>query len=206
MSKVAHLFLSPTGTLLENWQRAFPDAVAASSQGQAVNQWQAGVVWLRLSGTATIAEQIASVRQSFASIPLVVLSDVPSDIEALAVLGAAGRGYCNTHAGEEVLVKVAGVVSQGGLWIGESIMQMLLSRSAAEAASALSASSVSSNALKDLTEREREVAKAVAAGASNREIAAQLGITERTVKAHVGAVLEKLKVRDRLQLALLVKS
>lgn len=206
MSKVAHLFLSPTGTLLANWQRAFPDAGAASSQGQALDQRQAGVVWLRLSGTSTIAEQIAAVRRSFASTPLVVLSDVPNDLEALAVLGAAGRGYCNTHAGEEVLLKVAGVVSQGGLWIGESIMQILLSRSAAEAASAPAASETSSNALKDLTEREREVAKAVAAGASNREIAAQLGITERTVKAHVGAVLEKLKVRDRLQLALLVKS
>ena len=56
-----------------------------------------------------------------------------------------------------------------------------------------------------LTEREFEVAKAVALGASNKEIATQLGITERTIKAHVGAVLEKLQVRDRLQLALLVK-
>jgi DNA-binding NarL/FixJ family response regulator len=55
-----------------------------------------------------------------------------------------------------------------------------------------------------LTERERQVAQAVAAGASNKEIARQLGITERTIKAHTGAIFEKLAVRDRLQLSLLV--
>ena len=55
-----------------------------------------------------------------------------------------------------------------------------------------------------LTEREREVAIAVAQGASNKEIARQLDITERTIKAHVGAILEKLGVRDRLQLSLIV--
>ena len=50
--------------------------------------------------------------------------------------------------------------------------------------------------------REAEVAQAVAAGKSNREVAEQLFISERTVKAHLGAVFEKLGVRDRLQLAL----
>lgn len=55
-----------------------------------------------------------------------------------------------------------------------------------------------------LTVREQEVAMAVAKGASNKEIARQLDITERTVKAHVGAILDKLKVRDRLQLSLCI--
>jgi DNA-binding NarL/FixJ family response regulator len=49
------------------------------------------------------------------------------------------------------------------------------------------------------------VARAIAEGGSNKEIARRLGITERTVKLHVGAVLEKLGVRDRLQVALIVK-
>ena len=43
-----------------------------------------------------------------------------------------------------------------------------------------------------------------ARGSSNKEIAKALGITERTVKAHVGAILDKLQVRDRLQLSLIV--
>lgn len=53
-----------------------------------------------------------------------------------------------------------------------------------------------------LSERELQAAKLVAGGASNKEIADQLAITERTVKAHLSAIFEKLGVRDRLQLSL----
>jgi DNA-binding NarL/FixJ family response regulator len=57
-----------------------------------------------------------------------------------------------------------------------------------------------------LTGREREVAHAIAEGANNRDIASALQITERTVKAHVSAILEKLRIKSRLQLALIVKN
>ena len=53
-----------------------------------------------------------------------------------------------------------------------------------------------------LSVREAQVARAVTAGRSNREVAALLFISERTVKAHLGTVFEKLGVRDRLQLVL----
>lgn len=56
--------------------------------------------------------------------------------------------------------------------------------------------------LNSLTPRELMVAERVAHGASNREIADALEITERTVKAHLSAIFEKLEVRDRVQLAL----
>lgn len=56
--------------------------------------------------------------------------------------------------------------------------------------------------LNELTSRELMVAEQVAHGASNREIAEALDITERTVKAHLSAIFEKLGVRDRVQLAL----
>jgi DNA-binding NarL/FixJ family response regulator len=52
--------------------------------------------------------------------------------------------------------------------------------------------------------RERQVAESVARGSTNKEIARVMGITERTVKAHLTASFEKLGVRDRMQLALLV--
>ncbi|MBV5337679.1 MAG: response regulator transcription factor [Deltaproteobacteria bacterium] len=57
-------------------------------------------------------------------------------------------------------------------------------------------------ALAKLTEREREVAVLVAHGECNKEIARELNIAERTVKAHLSTVFEKLDVRDRLQLAI----
>jgi two-component system nitrate/nitrite response regulator NarL len=56
--------------------------------------------------------------------------------------------------------------------------------------------------LNDLTAREQMVAEQIATGATNREISERLEITERTVKAHLSAIFEKLGVRDRVQLAL----
>jgi len=58
--------------------------------------------------------------------------------------------------------------------------------------------------LRSLTEREVEVARLVAGGSSNREVAEQLAVTERTVKAHLTTIFEKLAIRDRLQLSLKV--
>lgn len=161
------------------------------------------MLWLRLTPKATVAEQIGAVRLRFGSLPLIVMSDIPNDLEALAAFSVAARGYCNTHAGAQVLRNVAGVVAQGGLWIGESIMLRLLGAPLAEP---LAAADGRQSWATELTEREREVAMAVAQGESNRDIAAKLGITERTIKAHVGAVLSKLKIKSRLQLALLVKN
>lgn len=53
-----------------------------------------------------------------------------------------------------------------------------------------------------LSGREITVAQLVGQGASNKEVARQLDIAERTVKAHLTAIFEKLQVRDRLQLSL----
>jgi DNA-binding NarL/FixJ family response regulator len=55
--------------------------------------------------------------------------------------------------------------------------------------------------LAELTDRQREVAQLVASGANNKEIARTLNITERTVKAHLTEVFDRLKISDRLQLA-----
>lgn len=189
--------------MLDSWRAAFTYAGCVASAVLQSAELQPTTIWLRLSAEATIAQQISAVRLHFPLSPLIVLSDIPNDLEALAVFSVAARGYCNAHAGAEVLLNVASVVQQGGLWIGESIMQRLLNMPLQETI----LTPVTSNAwAADLTEREREVAKIVTLGLSNKEIATRLGITERTVKAHVGAVLDKLQLKSRLQLALFVKN
>ncbi|MBI5785617.1 MAG: response regulator transcription factor [Rhodocyclales bacterium] len=198
MSDPIHSFVSAHGQLLPRWREAFPQAVEEVSHGDTPPQ----LVWVRLQADAPAAVQIEAVRQQAADAPLVVLSDQPSDDEALHCFALGARGYCNTHAVPELLRRVADVVLQGGLWIGESLMQRLLQGTARMPLPAPAGAPPDWAAL--LTDREREVALAVADGASNKEIARQLGITERTVKAHTGAIFEKLGVRDRMQLALVV--
>ncbi len=203
MSEPIHCFISSRGDLLSRWLDAFPQAVAEAADGKVSRGGTPpAVVWLRLSAGVPAAGQVEAVRQRYGNLPLIVLGDQPSDEEALQCFAVGARGYCNTHAVPELLQRIADVVLQGGLWIGETLMQRLLQGTARMPLPAPSGSPPDWAAL--LTERERQVASAVAEGASNKEIARQLGITERTVKAHTGAIFEKLGVRDRMQLSLVV--
>lgn len=198
-----HLFLCPHGRMLPRWSEAFPQGRAGSTHAaRSGRPGRIDVVWLRLEHGLSVPMQIENLSPQLRFIPCVVLSDQPTDEEALAAFAAGARGYCNTHAAAQLLVQIAAVVLQGGLWIGESLMQRLVgATSRLQAGTAAEKSEVWS---KGLTDREKQVANTLASGASNKEIARALGITERTVKAHVGAVLEKLAVRDRLQLSLIV--
>ena len=199
-----HLFLCHHGRMLPRWAEAFrtgkagkPQTAPAKSEAAKVN-----LVWLRLKQGVSLSVQIEGLGLRFGQTPCVVLSDQPTDEEALAAFAAGARGYCNTHATAQLLVQISSVVLQGGLWIGEPLMQRLISAtSRIQAASGGEGGEEWSN---NLTDREKEVASTVAKGASNKEIANVLGITERTVKAHITAIFEKLQVRDRLQLSLIV--
>jgi len=199
---VRHIFFSASGEVLPRWREAFPKAVGRRF-GEAIPAGSGPVVvWWHLPADNGV-ESLTAIRTTLAAdMPIVVLSDMPGDDEAEACFAAATRGYANTHSVPALLRQVADVVAQGGLWIGESLMQRLLRGAAQIPAPAPIDQPIAWDA--SLTERECEVARVVAAGASNKEIARELGITERTVKAHVGAVLDKLGVRDRLQLALVV--
>ena len=199
MSERIHIFVSATGGLMPRWREAFPSAIAIGQHDDARPGAAPEVAWLQVVANADLSKQFGYVRQVLGNVPVVVLSDRPDDDQDVACFSLGARGYCNTHAQPELLRNVAQVVSQGGLWIGEALMGRLL-RATAGAVAPLGPPQDWAG---PLTERERQVALAVAAGASNKEIARQFGITERTVKAHTGAIFQKLGVRDRLQLSLL---
>lgn len=187
--------------MLPNWRDAMPTAQAVDRR-QAADLPAAppGIVWFRLR----FGEQPAAVLGNFRCGPeqhLVVLADEPSEQTVREVLSAGASGCCNTHAAPEVLRQVALVVTNNGLWVGQSLLQRLVGTTArilAQRGERKSGDTISSQ----LSEREQQVAELVAGGASNKEIARQLDITERTVKAHLTAIFEKTGVRDRLQLSL----
>lgn len=187
--------------MLPRWQNAFAmaNAVSTADVSPAVKP---GFVWIRLQADKPVAEQVQCMRRYVGDVAIVVLSDTPNDDEGMRAFSASARGYCNSHASAEVLRQVATVVSQGGLWIGESLMERLLI-----GMHRLTPYSepTGRDLHEKLTEREHEVALAVSQGASNKEVARQLGITERTVKAHVGVIFTKLAVQDRLHLALRIR-
>jgi DNA-binding NarL/FixJ family response regulator len=151
-----------------------------------------------LAGAASIAE----LSTFSSSTHIVAMSRQPSDDEGVAVLRAGARGYCNVHIDSRLLAKAVGAVQNGEVWVGRRLVDRLVALVGGAARPPMP--DVNLGDLDLLTAREREIAKLVGNGLANKAIAARLGITERTVKAHLGAVFSKLEVHDRLQLALLV--
>ena len=131
-----------------------------------------------------------------------LLSDQPNEEEGLAFLKLGIVGYANTYISAERLTEAVRVISSGAVWLGQKVMQRLILDSYARAKE--KAVSNSKKKLESLTKRESEIANLIAQGQSNLEIAANLNITERTVKAHLSSVYEKTQTGSRLNLALLV--
>lgn len=197
-----HWFVKSANGAVPTWREALPAAVVVDGgEIDGIPGNEPGIVWWRLSAGAEIEMAMAEMRRHCA-LPVVLLSDAPNDEEALRAFSAGAAGYCNTHAAPEVLRQIAVVVENGGLWLGASLLQRLVGSTSRLHAGRNAG--VQERWSDKLSEREREVAEAVASGASNKEIADRLGIAERTVKAHLGAIFEKLGVRDRLQLSLRV--
>lgn len=195
-----HLFVSPNRELRSNWKEAFLDATAVSAVPATPN---ADVIWVLLPWEGEVVQLLTAAHSAAGAVPVIAMSDVPDDTQGLAALGAGVAGYCNGHADPVVLQLVATTVLNGGIWVGQSLMQRLMTTTANMAAQKFAPPDPSAWAT-GLTRREADVARTVALGSSNKEIARMLNISERTVKAHLGAIFEKLKVRDRLQLTLLV--
>ena len=195
---MANTFLSLDGRTRDSWLAAFPDLVVGRLGAPVADK---GLVWVLQASGRNAAELVREVAAACVGRPLVLLADEPAQEEAMAALAAGAAGYCNGHAAPDVLRQVATVVEHGGIWVGQGLMQRLL----AATSRLLPASEAAGHAWRStLTPREQETAALLAKGASNKEIARQLDITERTVKAHVGAMLEKLGARDRLQLSLII--
>lgn len=136
------------------------------------------------------------------TVPIVCMVPFPKDEDAFGLLARGARGYCHVAAAPAQLRLVANTVKNGGFWLPASLMRRVMASAGGLVAQVSMRKSVS---LDDLTKRERQVAQAVADGLSNREISERLSISERTVKARLTSVFQKMDVRDRVQLALLLR-
>ncbi|XQU07769.1 response regulator transcription factor [Halomonas sp. LY9] len=195
-----HWFITTDGSLKARWKKAFQHVGALTPNTIGQQAAPKDLVWLSTTVDSwpslipTLVEQ---------GVIVVVLSYAPDDREALSALDLGARGYVHTLAAADVLNQVAVVVSNQGVWVGQELLAKVLGGTFKALQQRVEHDRYQhSEHLELLTERERGVALAVARGATNKEVARQLDITERTVKAHLSAIFKKLTVRDRLQLIL----
>lgn len=134
-------------------------------------------------------------RGDFGAVRVIVMSGLPNDAAAVEWLGRGAAGYLHAFSAPETLRQTMSVVASGGLWVGVGLMQQLCARFG-------QLSKPQHPLLVQLTEREREVVQYLKTGMSNKSIAKQMDISERTVKAHLTAIFGKFDVTDRIQLLL----
>ncbi|MCZ7437244.1 response regulator transcription factor [Micromonospora sp. WMMC241] len=130
---------------------------------------------------------------------VLVLTTFDTEADAFAALRAGASGFLLKNVPPEELLTAIRVVAEGDSVVAPSITRRLLDRFAGQ----LGPAPAEDPRLAQLTEREREVLLLVAQGLSNAEIAARVHVAEATVKTHVGRILAKLQLRDRVQAVVL---
>jgi DNA-binding NarL/FixJ family response regulator len=146
------------------------------------------VMDLQLPGMSGI-EAVKRLQGAHPQVKVVVLTSFAGQDSVLPAVRAGVAGYLLKDVGPGELADALRVVHAGGAQLHPQVAATVL-QSVAEAAH------------DPLTPRENEVLRLVATGLSNRLIARELALSEKTVKAHVSAVLSKLGVADRTQAAL----
>ncbi len=131
----------------------------------------------------------------------VVLTGSESEMDYVQVVRLGGRGLVMKSDGPEKLFAAVRAVASGELAFSEELAQQVVSSMATDSHHREEVPKASS--LARLSERERQIAYAVARGLKNRDIAAQLTISENTVKRHLQSIFGKTGARDRLELAVL---
>ena len=113
--------------------------------------------------------------------------------ELRTALIRGARGVLMKHMASDLLTKCVRQVMKGEYWIGRD--------SVAELVDALRKSAKAEEPASTLSQRERDIVSAVLRGASNKDIAWQLGLGEQTVKNHLRRIFAKLRVANRVELA-----
>jgi DNA-binding NarL/FixJ family response regulator len=122
---------------------------------------------------------------------VLVVTMVDDDDTVVAALRAGARGYVLKGAAGEEIAAAVRTVASGGAVFGPGVAAQVLRLSREPAADP-----------DGLTDRERDVLSQLADGASNAQIARQLGLSLKTVQNYVSRILDKLQVSDRTQAAL----
>ncbi len=142
-------------------------------------------------------EGLAQLDEALGLLPTVLLAATPQDYQAVPAVPGAPRAYLLRNAGGEDIAAALQAVRRGLMVLDPAVAAQWRAGAAAPRAPA------GGDGGEPLTERELEVLRLLALGLPNKAIALRLGISEHTVKFHVGAILAKLGAASRTEAVML---
>ncbi|TPQ18062.1 response regulator transcription factor [Streptomyces sporangiiformans] len=153
---------------------------------------------IRMPGMDGIEATSRILRESDWDVRVLILTTFDPDEYVYKALRAGASAFVLKDIPPEQLAIAVRTVAEGGALLAPSITRRLIDQFAERRV----VNATVAGRLQRLTDREREIVGAVARGASNSEIAAQLFIGPATVKSHVSSILTKLGLRDRIQIVI----
>ena len=163
------------------------------------------VVDLALPGLRRV-RGLRDVQRLSPSTKILVLTDTPTEGEGVFALKAGAKGYCARSIHPEQLRKAVAAIQKGEIWAPRKLVPGLIAELVSLHGGPTGEALQPDSRLESLTARQRMIAELVSRGASNRDVASRLNISERTVKAHLTEAFRNVGVSDRLQLALLLNA
>ena len=136
----------------------------------------------------------------------ILLSPTPSFEEGIQALQQGSRGYGNLYSHTDRLIAAINLVKAGDVWLGASIVETLKAATTDMNQTLSAERSDTHEEINRLTNKERSVAELTVKGKSNKDIADQLLMSERTVKAHLSSIYQKLSIKNRTELILNYKN
>ncbi len=141
-------------------------------------------------------QAISEIRRLRPDLRLIVIGPAGNDELVLDSIIGGARAYLDVTAGPRVVREAIEVVVNGSIWAPRRLLSRLIDRLLSTPGGTLN------NLAPHLTIRERQVLDLILLARSNREIARELGIEERTVKAHVGRLMRKTGAENRIDLSM----
>jgi len=130
---------------------------------------------------------------------VIMLTVSESDADVLTALNSGASGYVLKGVSGAQLIEIITSVAAGGSYVSPELAARVL------VAMQEGGSDPKRSVVEDLTRREEQILRLVSKGKSNKEVAIELDLQEKTIKHHMTSILQKLKVRNRVEAAVLAR-
>jgi DNA-binding NarL/FixJ family response regulator len=208
MSTTPVIALSQSASFNRHLAKALPETLVQVSTDwldyQAISKPDEHVLLIHGNLLSEVDKQALGELATAMRVQIGIAADVPNLSEALEWIPLGIRAYFNSHMADTHYRHMLQALQLGQSWFSPQILQGLVGLAQNTLVSPTTEQVNATPALDSLTPREREIAEAVSSGMKNKKIAEHFSVTERTVKAHLSNIFQKLGVKDRLELAVML--